>query len=87
MCSSNFTHAVFNTTLFFPQDVETLIFTCTCIVNIIPNYNQQDATFLDLFISTDALHVSSIVLMNIIKKIIMIMIVSKLMYYVLRRIT
>ena len=26
--------------------------------NIFPNYNQQDATFLDLFISTDALHVS-----------------------------
>jgi len=26
--------------------------------NIIPNYNQEDATFLDLFISTDALHVS-----------------------------
>jgi len=26
-------------------------------VNIIPNYNQQDAIFLD-FISTDALHVS-----------------------------
>ena len=25
---------------------------------IVPNYNQQDATFLDLFISTDALHVS-----------------------------
>ena len=25
---------------------------------IIPNYDQQDATFLDLFISTDALHVS-----------------------------
>ena len=25
---------------------------------IILNYNQQDATFLDLFISTDALHVS-----------------------------
>ena len=25
---------------------------------IIPNYNQQDATLLDLFISTDALHVS-----------------------------
>ena len=25
----------------------------------IPNYNQQDAMFLDLFISTDALHVSS----------------------------
>ena len=25
---------------------------------VIPNYNQQDATFLDLFISTDALHVS-----------------------------
>jgi len=24
----------------------------------IPNYNQQDATFLDLFISTDAVHVS-----------------------------
>jgi len=23
-----------------------------------PNYNQQDATFLNLFISTDALHVS-----------------------------
>ena len=27
--------------------------------SIIPNYNQQDATFLDLFISTDALHVSA----------------------------
>ena len=26
--------------------------------NIFPNYNQQDAKFLDLFISTDALHVS-----------------------------
>jgi len=26
--------------------------------NIIPNYSQQDATFLDLFICTDALHVS-----------------------------
>ena len=26
--------------------------------NINPNYNQQDATFLDSFISTDALHVS-----------------------------
>ena len=26
--------------------------------NIITNYNQQDATFLDLFISTDAVHVS-----------------------------
>ena len=28
------------------------------ITVIIPNYNQQDATFLNLFISTDALHVS-----------------------------
>jgi len=27
-----------------------VIFICPCIVNIIPNYNQQDATFLDLFI-------------------------------------
>jgi len=27
-------------------------------LNIIPNYSQQDATFLDLFISTDDLHVS-----------------------------
>jgi hypothetical protein len=26
--------------------------------NIIPNYGQQDATFLDLFIFTNALHVS-----------------------------
>ena len=25
---------------------------------LIPNYNQQEAIFLDLFISTDALHVS-----------------------------
>jgi uncharacterized Fe-S cluster-containing protein len=33
-----------------------LIFICPCIVIINPNYNQQDATFLDLFISTDALH-------------------------------
>jgi hypothetical protein len=36
-----------------------LTFICPCIVNIILNYNQQDATFPDLFISTtDALHVS-----------------------------
>jgi hypothetical protein len=27
-------------------------------IPIIPNYNQQDATFLDLYISTDFLHVS-----------------------------
>jgi hypothetical protein len=26
--------------------------------NTIPSYNKQDATFLDLFISKDALHVS-----------------------------
>jgi len=26
--------------------------------NIIPNYNQQDATFHDLFVFTDAVHVS-----------------------------
>ena len=31
---------------------------CPCILNVIPNDNQQDATFLDLFFSTDALHVS-----------------------------
>ena len=35
-----------------------LIFICPCITNIFPNYNQQDATFLDLFISTDTLRVS-----------------------------
>jgi len=35
-----------------------LKFICPCIANLIPNYNQQDATFLNLFISTDALHVS-----------------------------
>jgi hypothetical protein len=29
------------------------------IRNIITNYSQQDATFLDLFIFTDGLHVSS----------------------------
>jgi hypothetical protein len=28
------------------------------ILRVVPNYIQQDATFLDLFISTDALHVS-----------------------------
>ena len=35
-----------------------LTFTCPYITNIIPNYNQQDATILDLFISTDFLNVS-----------------------------
>ena len=36
-----------------------LIFICPRIVILlIPNYRQEDATFLDLFISTDALHVS-----------------------------
>ena len=28
------------------------------VLSVVPKYNQQDATFLDLFISTDALHVS-----------------------------
>jgi hypothetical protein len=27
-------------------------------MRLVPNYSQQDATFLDLFIFTDALHVS-----------------------------
>ena len=35
-----------------------LTFICPCITNIVPSYNQQDATFLDLLISTDALHVA-----------------------------
>jgi hypothetical protein len=30
----------------------------TYILKLIPSYSQQDATFLDLFISKDALHVS-----------------------------
>ena len=35
------------------------IYTCRSVHrNIISNYSQQDATFLDLFIFTDALHVS-----------------------------
>ena len=38
--------------------VQTLLFVCLCIANIIPNYNQKDATFLDLLISTDAVNVS-----------------------------
>ena len=38
--------------------VRYLIFICPCISNIIPNYYQQDATYLNLFISTDAVHVS-----------------------------
>ena len=41
-----------------PNFMKHLIFICPCIVIIIPNYSQQDATFLDLFISTDALLVS-----------------------------
>ena len=35
-----------------------LKFICPCIENIIPNYCQQAATFLNLFISTGAVHVS-----------------------------
>ena len=36
-------------------DIEiNLIFTCLCIANVIPNYKQQEATFLNLFISTDS---------------------------------
>jgi hypothetical protein len=35
-----------------------LIVIWLCKANIIPNYNQQNATFPDLFISTDTLHVS-----------------------------
>jgi len=43
---------------FYITSFTVLIFICPCIANIIPIYNQQDATFLDLFVSTDALHVS-----------------------------
>ena len=35
-----------------------LTFIHPCIVNIILNYDQRNAASLDLFISTDALHVS-----------------------------
>ena len=35
-----------------------LIFVCPCIANIFPNYCQQDASFINLFFSTEALHVS-----------------------------
>ena len=38
--------------------ISDLTFICPCIANIIPNYNQQDAIYLDLFISTDTVHVS-----------------------------
>ena len=39
-------------------DTANLTFTYLCIVNTILNYNQKVATFLDLFISKDALYVS-----------------------------
>jgi len=35
-----------------------LTFICPCITDIFPSYNQQDATFIYLFISTDAVLVS-----------------------------
>ena len=37
---------------------ETLIWNTLSVCALIPNYSQQDATFLDLFIFADALHVS-----------------------------
>ena len=40
------------------KNVVFLTLICPCIANIFPNYNQQDGKFLDLFISTDTLHVS-----------------------------
>ena len=42
----------------FKLPVTILKFIYLCIADLIPNYNQQDAMFLDLFVSTDALHVS-----------------------------
>jgi len=36
---------------------EDTTFMCPCIANIISNNYQQDASFLNLFISTDAPHV------------------------------
>jgi len=52
-------------TLFFKRDGEmgehimvNVTLVCPCITNIFPSYSQQDATFLDLFISADVLHVS-----------------------------
>ena len=54
-CLVIFPKFVSRTTKMYSSD---LTFICPCIVNIIPNYNQQDATFLDIFISTDALHAS-----------------------------
>jgi len=47
-----------------PADIEKknwclfLTFICPCIANTIPDYYKQDATFLNLFISTDGPHVS-----------------------------
>ena len=42
----------------FVKRVEGLTFVCPSITNIFPSYNQQDATFLDLFVSKDTPHVS-----------------------------
>jgi len=37
-----------------------LTFTCPCIANVFPDYNKQDAMFLDIFISTDALKIQAV---------------------------
>jgi len=45
--------------LALPENTGTVYFeTSTFIYHFIPNYSQQDATFLDLFISKDAIHIS-----------------------------
>ena len=41
-----------------PQLGHSLTFIGPCIANIFAEYNQQDATFLNLFISVRGLHVS-----------------------------
>ena len=46
------------TKLTFNLWTQNLTFIYPCIVNIFPNYKQQDATFFNLFISTDTVHVS-----------------------------
>jgi len=40
------------------KQFKNVIFICPWIVIVIQNYSQQDATFFDLFIFTEALHVS-----------------------------
>jgi len=57
LCNLKIQYVEMLVTCYFKKIILIFIYPCI-VIYVVPNYSQQDATFLNLFIFTDALHVS-----------------------------